>query len=226
VTTPPKLRDAIERDLKPARPLARPSRRALMLVPIAVAVVVGIPAWHAFRPDMPVIGFLRAWGFSIGQAVAGLMVVFVALREAIPGRSLSRTAIALTLLLGIALPGIILLLTTSTFTIGPESGDAFVEGLACFRVSALASLPALLFAAVLVARAYPLHAMTAGALYGLGAGLMSDAGLRLYCGYSTPGHVVFGHIGAVAAVAIAGAAVAMVIERVRRRRAGRLTPPA
>jgi hypothetical protein len=175
---PAPLRTRIERDLKPARPLARPAIRALALVPFAIAIVIGIPALHAFRPDMTIIGFIRAWGFSIGQAAAGCIIVAVALRESIPGRALSRVALATTIVLGIALPALVLLLTTSTFTIGPTD-HAVAEGFACFRTSALAALPALVFAGMLAARALPLRPLAAGARYGLGAGLMSDAGLRL-----------------------------------------------
>ena len=82
------------------------------------------------------------------------------------------------------------------------------EGFACFRTSALAALPALVFAGLLAARALPLRPLAAGALYGLGAGLMSDAGLRLYCDYSVLSHVLFAHMGAVAGVTIAGAVLA------------------
>ena len=66
---PPRLlRAVVERDLKPTRPLRRPWARALVLVPIAAAVVAGIPLLHAFRGDMDAIGFVHAWGFSIAQA--------------------------------------------------------------------------------------------------------------------------------------------------------------
>jgi hypothetical protein len=215
--TRPNLRKDIARDLKPTRPLRRPSTRALALVPIAVAIVVGVPLLHAFRGDMGTIGFLRAWGFSIAQTAAGLTIVTVAFRESIPGRSVSVPVLAATFLAGIVLPGAVLLLTTSHFDVGPSHGGAIPEGLACFRLSALAALPALVLAGVLAARAFPLRPGAAGGLYGLGSGLTADAGLRLYCDYSTPGHVIFSHIGAVAATAVVGAAVAVVVERVRRR---------
>lgn len=215
MSVPPDLRAAIERDLKPARPLARPAVRALVLVPIAIAIVIGVPSVYAFRPDMAVIGFVRAWGFSIGQAVAGCTIVAVALRESVPGRALSRVALAAIIGLGIALPAAVLLLTTSTFTVGPADHAAW-EGFVCFRTSALAALPALLFAGALAARAFPVRPAVAGALYGLGAGLMSDAGLRLYCDYSVVTHVVFSHMGAVAGVTLAGAALASIIQRIRQ----------
>ncbi len=119
---PPSLRDAVQRDLRPTRPLRSPSVRVLALVPLAAAIVVAVPALHFFRPDMRAIGFLRAWGFSIGQAFAGLVIVCLALRESIPGRALSRRALAWTVAGGLALPFVLLLLTASTFDIGPPTG--------------------------------------------------------------------------------------------------------
>ena len=42
---------------------------------------------------------------------------------------------------------------------------------------------------------------------------MADAGLRLFCDYSEPLHVLFAHDGAVAGVALAGMVVAQVVSR-------------
>ncbi|HEY2150815.1 MAG TPA: NrsF family protein [Vicinamibacterales bacterium] len=210
---PPSLRNAIKRDLRPTRPLKPPAVRALALLPLSVAIVIAVPALHFFRPDMGIIGVVRAWGFSAGQAIAGLVIVAAALRESIPGRSLSRSTLTWTLAGGLLIPFVLLLLTTSSFDIGPAPGDGWVEGAACFRISALAAVPALLVAAFLAARAYPLRPLVAGALYGLGCGLVADAGLRLYCDYSAPLHVLFAHGGAVVSVTLAGALMAVVASR-------------
>jgi hypothetical protein len=213
MTAPPKLRDAIARDLKPARPLRSPFVRALVLVPLAVAIVVAVPALHFFRSDMGVIGFVRGWGFSIGQAIAGLVIVAAALREAIPGRSLSRSVIAGIVACGLAIPAALLVLTAASFDVGPGPGRDLVEGIGCFRTSAIAALPALMVAAFLAARAFPVRPSVAGALYGLGGGLIADAGLRLYCEYSQPEHVILAHGGAIAASILAGIVLAFVSRR-------------
>ena len=213
MTAPPGLRDRIARDLKPARPLRSPSVRALALAPLAVAIVVAVPALHFFRPDMAAIGFLRAWGFSIGQAAAGLVIVAAALREAIPGRSLPRTAIVAIVAGGLLVPAALLTITSTHFDIGPPPGRAWTDGFGCFRASAGAALPALMVAAFLAARAFPLRPSVAGALYGLGGGLIADAGLRLYCEYSQPEHVLLAHGGAIAASIVAGIVLAWVIRR-------------
>ncbi len=124
-TAPASLREAVARDLRPTRPLKPPAVRALALLPLAVAIVVAIPALHFFRPDMRVIGFLRAWGFSAGQALAGLVIVAAALRESIPGRGLSRASLTWTLAGGLLIPIVLLLLTARTFDIGPAPATAW-----------------------------------------------------------------------------------------------------
>ena len=208
---PSSLRDVVERDLRPTRPLRSPSVRALVLIPLAVAIVLAVPGLHFFRSDMSAIGFVKAWGFSFGQALSGLVIIASALRESIPGRGLSRGAIAATIAVGLAIPAALLMLTASTFDIGPAPGRALQDGAACFRVSAIAAIPALVAAAILAARAFPLRPALAGALYGLGCGLIADAGLRLYCEYSVPQHVLLAHGGAILGAMAVGAAVATLV---------------
>jgi hypothetical protein len=210
---PPSLRDAVKRDLRPTRPLRPPSVRALVLIPLAVAIVLSVPGLRFFRPDMQAIGFVKAWGFSFGQALAGLIIIAVALRESIPGRHLSRGAIAATFVIGLAIPIALLAVTASAFNVGPDPDHALEEGIGCFRVSAVSAIPALLAAAFLAARAFPMRPALAGALYGLGCGLIADAGLRLFCDYTEPAHVVFGHGGAIVAAMVFGAVVAKFIPR-------------
>jgi len=82
-------------------------------------------------------------------------------------------------------------------------------------VSAISALPALIAAAWLAARALPTRPALAGALYGLGCGLIADAGLRLFCEYTVPSHVVFGHGGGIVAAMVVGAVVAIAVARKR-----------
>jgi hypothetical protein len=213
VSAPPELRDRVAADLRPAKPLRRPLVRALVLAPIAAAIVVAVPALHFFRSDLAAIGFLRAWGFSIGQAVAGIVVVAAALREAIPGRSLPRIVSAAIVACGLVIPAVLLAFTSSAFDVGPAPGRELADGIGCFRASAVAALPALMVAAFLAARALPMRPSVAGAMYGLGSGLIADAGLRLYCEYSQPEHVLLAHGGAIAASILAGVAIATITRR-------------
>jgi hypothetical protein len=213
VSAPKDLRDRIASDLKPTRPLRAPYVRALVLIPLAVAIVLSVPGLRFFRSDMQAIGFLKAWGFSFGQALAGLIIVGVALRESIPGRGLSRAAVVATFAAGLAIPFALLAVTASAFDVGPAPGRGLQEGIGCFRVSAISAIPALVAAAFLAARALPTRPALAGALYGLGCGLIADAGLRLFCEYTVPTHVLFGHGGAIAAAMVFGAVVAKIVPR-------------
>jgi hypothetical protein len=216
VSAPKNLRDKIERDLRPTRPLRPPYVRALVLIPLAVAIVLSVPGLRFFRADMQAIGVVKAWGFSFGQALAGLIIVGVALRESIPGRGLSRGAIVATIAVGLAIPFLLLGVTASAFDIGPEPGRGLEEGIGCFRVSAISAIPALIAAAFLAARALPLRPALAGALYGLGCGLIADAGMRLFCEYTVPSHVLLGHGGAIVGAMALGAVVAKVVGGGRR----------
>jgi Negative regulator of sigma F len=213
MSAPKDLRDAVARDLRPTRPLWPPLVRALVLIPLAVAIVLSVPGLRFFRSDMHAIGIIKAWGFSFGQALAGLIIVAAALRESIPGRGLSRRTIAVTFVVGLAIPFVLLMATASAFNIGPEPGRELEEGIGCFRVSAISAIPALIAAAILAARALPVRPALAGALYGLGCGLIADAGLRLFCEYTTPEHVLFGHGGAILGAMAFGAVVTKTIRR-------------
>lgn len=212
---PTPLRDAITRDLRPTRPLRPPLVRALLLIPIAVAIVLSVPGLRFFRSDMAAIGLVKAWGFSFGQALAGLVIVAAALRESIPGRGLSRGTIVAIVAAGLAIPFVLLAVTASAFDVGPGPGRGLEEGIGCFRVSAVSAIPALIAAVWLAARALPTRPALAGALYGLGCGLVADAGLRLFCEYTVPTHVLFGHGGAIVAAAATGSCLAHIFARRR-----------
>lgn len=211
--SPADLRAAIARDLRPARPLLPPSIRALMLVPIALATIVAVPATHFFRPDFAELGVVRAWGLSLAESLGGLVIVALALRESIPGRALPARVLALAFAGGLALPFVMLVLTTNRFTIGAPPGSEWSDAVICFRTSVVAAVPALIGSTVLVARAFPLRPGLAGALYGLGCGVMGDAGLRLFCDFSVPTHVIPAHGGAIVAATVGGAIAAAIIPR-------------
>lgn len=201
-------RAAITRDLRPVRPLWSPARRALLIAPLALATLVAIPSFYFFRSDLAALGFFRAWGLSLLESFIGLVVVSLALVESIPGRTLSSRALAATFLVGLATPLVLVAINAESFSIGGPPGSGWSDGVACFRTSALGAVPALLVAAVLVARAFPLRPGIAGALYGLGCGVIADAGLRLFCDFTVPSHVLGAHGGAVAAALACGCLLA------------------
>lgn len=91
-----------------------------------------------------------------------------ALRESVPGRALSTPALSRGLAGRLALPVLVYRLTAGA--VGLPEGSGWTIGLICFRTSAAAAVPALIGAAILVARAFPLRPGIAGALYGWAAG--------------------------------------------------------
>ena len=210
---PPALRSAIEADLRPVQPLASPWRRVLWLAPVALVLLVISAAVFGLRVDSPDLGLPLTWGASILQMLVGLAVMGFALREAVPGTLLTRRTAGLVLATGIVL---ILAITWTTWatsqTFVPPRINTAVWVI-CVLGTIVGALPALLIAAWLVRRAYPLRPALAGALYGLGAGLLSDAGWRLFCHFSDPNHVVGAHMLAVLMVAVAGAGLAKVLNR-------------
>jgi len=215
---PADLLAAIRRDLRPVRPLAAPGRRALALLPLGLTLLVGLPVFWGWRSNFSQLGMVVAWGLSGLQALAGLLVVGTALREAVPGRELSAAAVAATVGAASALFVGITLLTELVLPTLEPPGVWVRFAWECFWMAAASSLPALAAAAWLTSRAFPTRPAVAGAIYGLGAGLMADAGVRLFCWVSTPSHVLVAHGGAILALMAAGAVAATVVDRIKARR--------
>lgn len=218
-TVPAVLREQIALDLRPVRPLRSPVRRALVLLPLGAALLLFIPALWGLRINVALLGPWAAWGLSAVQSLAGLLLVGVALREAVPGRELSPVAIVTVILTAIALfVGLTLLTQAMAPYLAPPG--VFVRYLwECFWMSAATSFVPLAAAGWLAARALPTRPAVAGALYGLGAGLMNDAGVRLFCQVSSPAHVILAHGGAILFLTIMGALAATGIDIIRARNA-------
>jgi hypothetical protein len=207
------VRAIVERDLRPVRPLWPPSKRALALLPLALAVVIGVPLAHYFRTDLAALGFFRSWGLSVVESLAGLSIIALGLREAVPGRALRARALVIASAVGLAMPLIIYRLTTETFNVGPRTWSQWQFGMACFRTSVLAAVPVLMASAFLTKRAFPLRRVATGILWGLGCGLIADAGLRLYCEFTTLPHMVLEHFSAVVASMLLGVVITGVIAK-------------
>jgi hypothetical protein len=204
------LRAQIARDLTPVTPLAAPWWRATGLIPFALVLLVGSVLLFGLRFDTPAIGIGVTWGASVIEMCLGLALSLAALREAVPGMTLSgrliSSAIGVTVFLLMAV-------TWLTWSLSPTTimpGHVLRVWQVCVGATFLAALPPLMLSTWLVARAYAVRPAVAGALYGLGAGLMSDAGWRLFCHFSEPGHVLSAHVLAVALTCAAGIVTAVV----------------
>jgi hypothetical protein len=212
---PAALLDKVRRDLRPVRPLAPPWRRALLMAPLGVLLVVGQPLFWQWRSNLAELGWPLTWGVSALQAVVGLVLVGAALREAVPGRHLSGGALLLAMGGTAALVLGVTLFTAHTLPTRMPAGVAFRYWWECYGMAVLAGLPAIGAAAALSVRLLAGRPAVAGALYGLGAGLMSDAGVRLFCWVTEPSHVILAHGLAVLTFAALGAGVSAILERLK-----------
>lgn len=215
VLVPASLRDRIASDLRPVRPLRSPAARALMLLPLGIALIVLMPKFWGLRSNLVLLGPGVAWGLSAVQSLAGLLLVSAALREAVPGRELSPKAIAASAGAAIVVfVGLTLLTQAAVPNIEPH-GVVVRYIWECFAMSAMSSVVPLAAAGWLAARALPTRPAIAGALCGLGTGLMNDAGVRLFCWVDAPRHVIVGHGGAILFLTLVGAASGWAAEGIR-----------
>jgi hypothetical protein len=179
-----------------------------------VQLVAAVLAF-GIRFDAPQLGFTLTWGASTLQLLFSLLLIVLALREAIPGTTLSRHAVLITFVSGLAA---VIGITWWTWIVSPTTVEPRAN-VAVWRIclggTILLALPVLALAGWLVASAFPLRPRLAGALCGLGAGLMADAGWRLFCHFSEPAHVLSAHLGGVLAAGLCGA---LLLQRLHTRR--------
>lgn len=216
IAVPNELLQSIARDLRPVRPLPPPARRAVALVPVGLLLLLGMPLLWGFRANLDAVGAALAWGPSLALMFGGLGVLALAMREAVPGRLLSRRLLAATVGGAATLVLAVAVLTNALVPTAVPPGADWQYAWECLGMAAGPGLLGVAAAAWLASRALPTRPPVAGALYGLGVGLMADAGARLFCWVSTPAHVLLAHGGAVLALVLAGAAAAMLIDRARR----------
>ena len=209
---PALLRQTVERDLRPVRPLRPAWVRALALLPLAALALVEPVFRYSLRRD---VGFSLSWGLSALEVAAGILLVAVGLKNAVPGQESSRRSVRL-IAAGVMLVVAVSVLTDVISATKVPPGELGFFNTWCFEQSALLGIPAVGLAALLAGRALPIHPALVGALYGMGGGLFADAGWRMFCDVSEPAHVLIAHGGAVLALTVAGAGMSVLIERHRR----------
>ena len=212
VPMPAALRARVAADYAPVRPLAAPLVRAMWVLPLMALSLLAAPLVFDLRPDAARLGWSGTWGVSTAQAAVGLALVVAALREAVPGRGWSSRAATVWLVVPIVMVVAVTLTVWSASPIRLVNGW-WIVGAMCFAGSASSALPVVALASILAARAYPTRPALAGALLGLGAGLVADAGWRLFCHFSQPSHVLMAHLGGVIVAAAAGAVLSSSLAR-------------
>lgn len=220
------LVDRVRADIEPVRPLAPPARRALALVPLAVILFFGPPLYHHWRENLAQLPLWASWGLSVLESLGGIALLGFALRQAVPGMAARRRWVLLALAAGLLLFTCVSLATEAVLPT-PLRGPGSWMRLAweCVAMELPFAIPALAVSGWLVARALPTYPVLTGAAYGLAVGLMTDAGMRLYCWIDQPLHVFAGHGGTILLGMIGGAVMAALIERVKYRRLRSFTGP-
>jgi len=201
----------------PVRPLAPPRWRALRLLPIGLAVVSAAPLLFGIRPDAERLGWLLTWGASAAQATIGLWLIGLAFRESVPGRALSPAAVLAATALAAGCVALVSMLAFVASPLGVPAQARLTVDIACLSGTVLGAAPLVIAAGLLVARAFPLRPGLAGALYGLGAGILSDSGWRLFCHFTTASHVLVTHLGGVLLCGVLGALIARTWSRASTR---------
>ena len=221
---PPRLRAEILGDLEPVRPLGAPSRRAFLLAlpalaALALALLAAANGWSVLAVATPL-----AWACSFLQWSVALLLLWMALRESVPGFGFGPARIALALAAGVALQlGIGFALAES----GRAAEGALAAGLECAKGEGAIGLPYLALAAFLALQALPVRAAWSGALAGAAAGLLADALWHLTCPRLDLAHLLTWHLGSTLALAAVGWLAGTLWARTARvgsPRAGRAGP--
>jgi hypothetical protein len=147
---------------------------------------------------------LAGIGVSLVEWSAAWILVWAALREAVPAMSLgpSRNATILAVGLGVhAAVGVGLWWVGGGAISGPWAGR---EVALCSGVLGALAVPQLALAAWLVMRALPLRPRWSGALAGAAAGLFADSIWHLVCGRVDLLHLAIAHAGTVVVATVAG----------------------
>lgn len=211
---PASLLHAVKSDLRPVRPLAVPTRRALRLLPLGIAMLISIPTFWTWRAHLTALAPWPSWLLSALEIGLSLLILTASFCEAIPGRELS--AKRLGALACVALVVFVLVNPTMPAPALPVPSDALARWIwECIVRATAFSIPALVLPVLLVSRGLPNRPALTGALCGLGVGFMGDAGLRLLCWDGDYAHVILAHGGAISIVVGLGALSAVLVERSR-----------
>lgn len=202
---PSELRQALKGDFASVASLAPPSRRALGL---ALPTIVVMASAHLL---IEVLGgatplSLSRMGVGVLQWLAGLGLLWLALREAVPGLGVGAGKALFALSGGIGLQAILGLLIWQRSGAGITGLDAASIGAQCALMEGLIAIPHLAIAIWLARKAFPIRPRWSGALAGGAAGLLADVVWHLACPRTDLRHLVLWHPGATILMTLLGAA--------------------
>jgi hypothetical protein len=201
------------------RPLASPARRLFALVPLAAFLLLGPPLFWEWRANLALLPGWTSWGLSLFESFTGTALLGLALRQAVPGLAVPRRWMLLAFAGAVTIFAAVSLITAQVLPTPLQDPESWARlSWECVWMELVFAVPAIIVSAWLVARALPTRPALTGAAYGLAVGLMTDAGLRLFCWIDAPSHVFAAHGGAILIGAVASAVIAATVERSKYRR--------
>jgi len=214
---PDALREVVGKELRPVQPLSPAWQRTLVVATVATAVAAISIGTIALRFDLGQIPLWLSWGCSALELMLGVVIVGLALREAVPGGAVPKGAMWTAVTTGLVLQ-IVVGFATWMHSPGAAAGGGWLShGIGCMTHDAVRVLPIFVVTAWLVFRALPLRAQVAGLLGGAGAALAGDAITHLLCPMSGMRHVLVWHTGAIVGFMALGWVVGCVWQRIRWR---------
>jgi hypothetical protein len=213
---PDALRRAVEADHGAVRPLRPAGQRVAAIVLWAMLLLALLPILLGLRGDAEQLGFALSWGAAVFECAVALLLVVLALREAVPGVGSSPTLRALAVAGGFGAQLLVAVLCWAET--GFPHGTFPPANASCFPVEGVLGVPALAVTAFLVARAYAVRPRWAGLLGGTGAGLLADGAWHLICPHTDLPHLLIYHLGAVLLLAVMGYLAGCSLEVLQRRR--------
>ena len=204
---PESLRRSILADLEPVRPLPPAWMRTLQAAAVAAAgLALAIFIFKLSpRADLEQLPMWLSWGCTALQLGVGVLLLGMALREAVPGQGVPLGAVVLGLGTAVLMQ---ILVGIATWMHSPGmplvSGHGMSAGITCTTHDAAMALPALVVTLWLVFRALPLRPSIAGLLGGAGAAVTADALTHVLCPMSDLRHVLVWHTGALIGLMLIG----------------------
>ena len=215
---PETLRRSISDDLVPVRPLPPAWMRTLQAVAVAaigLALVIFVFKLSP-RPDMEQLPMWLSWGCTALQLGISVLLLGMALREAVPGQGVPLGAVALGVGTAVLIQILVGIATWMHSTGMPlEKGHGLSAGITCTTHDIAMALPALLVTLWLVFRALPLRPSIAALLGGTGAAVTADAVTHILCPMSDLRHVLVWHTGALIGLMLVGWLAGKLWERKR-----------
>ncbi len=212
---PESLRSSIAEDLQLVRPLPPAWMRTLEAAAVAALGLAAVVVFFhlQIRPDMDQLPMWLGWGCTVVQIGIGILLVGMAMREAVPGLGVPKGAIILALGTAVLMQLLVAVVTWMYSPGMPLTEEIFVKtGMSCASHDTSMALPALAVTLWLVFRALPLRPSIAGLLGGAGAAVTADAMTHVLCPMSDLRHVLVWHTGALLGLMLIGWIVGKVWE--------------